>query len=405
MSDRNYTIDKVTIKTRIDKFLEWKNKNGYKSYDQYDLWSTKYGRWSKSKYYKSKITGSFFVAPVFIADIVLPQVRYGFNSKKRFPIADAHLIMGHINMYKHTLDVKHLQEAESIGSDLMKSSIPGYSGHCWGYPFDWMTKRGLWTGGIPLITTVGYCFEAYLMLYDVTGKKSYLDIAQSVFLFALNDIKDVKLSSDIYACSYSPQDESQIINANAYRSFILTEGSVRFKNAEAQEKAKMNINFILTNQCKDGSWFYAVDEKKDHFVDNFHTCFVLKNLFKINRVMNDERITLALKNGFRYYKTHLLGRNGVPLPFAKLSRFNTVKVELYDFAEGISLCLSMQELDKNAGIIAVEMINTLLRKFQKKDGSFITRINILGIRNTIPFLRWPQAQLFYALTNYLQKLN
>ena len=197
-------MDKSTLKIGIDKFLKWEKMNGYKSYDQYDFWNTKYGMWRKSQYHKSKIFGSLFVAPVFIADIFWPQIRQFLNSKKRFPIADAHLIMGYLNLYKHTLDDDYLQEAENIAGDLLKSSVPGYLGKCWGYPFDWMTKRGLWTSGIPLITTTGYCFEAYLMLYDVTGKKDYFDIACSIFLFTLNDSKDTKLNDGISVCSYSP---------------------------------------------------------------------------------------------------------------------------------------------------------------------------------------------------------
>ena len=294
-----------------------------------------------------------------------------------------------------------MKEAKIIAEDLLKSSVSGFSGNCWGYPFNWMTTRGLWTSGVPLITTTGYCFEAFLKLFDVTNEKRYLKIAHSIFWFALNDLKDTQIEEGIAACSYSPIDNSQIVNANAYRAFVLVEGSRRFKNDEALSKAKLNLNFILKNQNEDGSWLYAVNDKRDNFVDNFHTCFVLKNLLKVNTILEDERILKAIKKGFDFYKIHLLGEDYSPKPFAKLSRFNVVKIELYDYAEAISLCLKMQYFDDKASQIAEKLVNDVTGKYQKHDGSYYTRISIFNIPNKIPYLRWPQSQLFYALTNYL----
>jgi hypothetical protein len=169
--------NEADVHNSISNFLQWKEKNGYSSYDQYDFWNTKYGIWSKSVYYKNRKMGAPLVAPVFVAEIFAPAIRKVFTTKKRFPIADAHFMMGHVNMYRLSNDVKHLSEAEKIAEALLKSSVPGYSGHCWGYPFDWMTTRGLWTRGIPLMTTTVYCFEAFLSLYDATQNEKYFDIA------------------------------------------------------------------------------------------------------------------------------------------------------------------------------------------------------------------------------------
>ena len=392
---------KYHVWASIHKFKNWLGINGYLSYDQYDFWYTKYGIWSKGLYYKNKILGTPFVAPIFVIEIFSPKIRKWFVTKKRFPIADAHFIMAHLNLYKFNQDHNHLAEAEQIAAELLKSSIPGFSGHCWGYPFDWMTTRGLWTSGIPLMTTTVYCFEAFLNLFDTTKNEKYLEVAHSIFLFTLNDIKDCKIDDDTSVCSYSPIDNSRIVNANAYRSFVLVEGYRRFNNQEALRKAELNINFILKSQREDGSWLYSVNDDRDNFVDNFHTCFVLKNLLKINAVLKEEQIAKTIKKGFDFYKTHLLAEDYTPKPFAKLSRFNIVKAELYDYAEAISLCLKMQIFDEKAAQIADKLANHVIDKFQKKDGSYYTRINIFNIPNKISYLRWPQSQLFFALSNYL----
>jgi hypothetical protein len=235
----------------------------------------------------------------------------------------------------------------------------------------------------------------------VTKKSKYLEIANSILQFTLRDIKDHRIDNNTAVSSYSPFDNSQIINSNAYRSFVLVEGYHRFNNEEALEKALLNINFILKSQREDGSWLYAINDERDNFVDNFHTCFVLKNLLKVNAILKDEAISKAIKRGFEFYKVNLLNKDYSPKPFSKLSRVNIVKKELYDFAEGISLCLQMQHFDNKAREIAEKLLTEVIKRYQKKDGSFYTRINILNIPNKISYLRWSQSQLFYSLSNYL----
>lgn len=383
------------------QFVEWQKRNGFSSYDQYDFWSTGYGIWCKRLYYKNKYLGMPFVTPIFLADIILPGSRRFFAKKKRFPIADAHFILGYLNLYLYTSGERYLQEAKNIADALLESSLSGFSGHCWGYPFNWMTTRGLWKSGVPLITTTGYCFEAYMKLFELTKEERYLTIAHSIFNFSYKDLKDTPVDKDASSCSYSPIDNSQIINANAYRSYVLVKGSQLFTNKSALEKALSNIRFILSKQQSDGSWLYAVNDNRDHFIDNFHTCFVLKNLLKVNRLLNDDKIALVVKKGFDFYKKSLLSSDMSPVPFAKLSRINIVKKELYDYAEGISLCLEMQDVDADAQNIANMLVQDVVSKYQKKDGSYTTRVNIFNIRNNVPFLRWPQAQLFFALTKFI----
>lgn len=400
--DKPLERHKADVFKGIGKFTTWLSSNGYYSFDQYDFWSTGYGIKSKSLYYKNKIAGIPFIVPIFLAEIFYPKLRKSLVKKKRFPIADAHFILAFLNLFEITLDKKYLEEAKKVAAELLQTSVPGFSGYCWGYPFDWMTTRGLWTSGIPLITTTGYCYEAFIRLFEITNEKEYYDIAYSIFHFTLKDLKDTPIENGISSGSYSPIDNSQIVNANAYRSFVLVDAAKRFNSEEALEKANPNINFILKFQNEDGSWKYAINDDRDNFVDHFHTCFVIKNLFKLNQTLNDEKIDLAIKKGFSFYKKYLFDETGSPKPFAKLSRINIVKRELYDYAEGISLCLLMKSADKEAGKLAEHMVNEVIDLYQNKNGSFVTNVNLFNIPNRIPYLRWPQAQLFFALTNYLK---
>lgn len=401
----NTIIDSRFIRNAIHSFEGWIKKNGYSSYDQYAFWGTTYGKLAKRIYYKKHVLGIPLVIPIFFIELAYPSLRTFVTKKKRFPIADAHLALGFANLFTITGDALYLDEAIRISDELLRTSIPGYSGYCWGYPFDWQTNRGLWKSGTPLITTTPYCFEAFLTLYDITKKQKYLDIAYSISQFALKDLNETLLSDSIAACSYSPVDSSMVVNASAYRAYLLMESYHRFGDSVYKEKAIKNINFIIKNQQHDGSWLYAIHNPRDVFIDHFHTCFVLKNLYKANQYVKSEEVRRAINKGYIYYRVNLFTTDGVPKPFARVGRIQSVKVEMYDYAEAINLGVLLRHEFPDAFSLSVKLSKDVCNKYQLPEGYFVTRVNKGGICNKIPYLRWPQAQMFYALTCLLKEMN
>jgi len=403
--DRHLKEDLRHIWDMVDAFLIWLNKNGYYSYDQYDYWNTAYGKLAKRLYYKKIYLGAPLVVPIFLLELFFPYSRKLVVDKKRFPIADSHFIMGNVNLFKVTRYNKFLDEAIIISDELLKSAIPGYSGYCWGYPFDWQTNRGLIKKGTPLITTVPYCFEAFLSLYDFTKEEKYLEVAHSISQFVLNDLNESVISDMSSACSYSPIDNGKIVNANAYRAFCLMEAYHRFGADGLKEKAVKNLNFVLDNQYIDGSWLYAVDNPHNAFVDNFHTCFILKNLYKANVYLKSSKVNNAIIKGYNFYRNNLFADKDVPKPYAILRRTQLVQVEMYDYAEGISLGVLLKDEIPGAFELAKKLVRDVYLYYQLPDGHFITRLNLGGLRNTVPYLRWPQSQMFFALTTLLNNID
>ena len=127
------------------------------------------------------------------------------------------------------------------------------------------------------------------MRSSVIGRQSSgcKQILESIARHAAHDIKDFPTSETASSCSYTPYDEGGVINAAAYRAFLLTSASQLFSNDEYWHIAERNLNFVLESQNADGSWFYAVDGVRD-FVDHYHTCFVMKALAKIHDLTGHE---------------------------------------------------------------------------------------------------------------------
>ena len=205
---------------------------------------------------------------------------------------------------------------------------------------------------------------------------------------------------DAAAGSYStlPFDQRQVVNATAYRAWVLTDAGQRFDRADYLEDARLNLNFVLESQAEDGSWLYAMNEAKS-FIDHFHTCFNLKNLYKIHRLRSDPRVEQAIRRGYGYYREQLIDEAGNPKSFAVEPRLQVTKLEMYNFAEGITLGALLGDLVPEALGVSETMADRLIHEHQLPDGHFVTRVFRGGLRHKFPFLRWPQGQLFYALTN------
>ena len=175
----------------------------------------------------------------------------------------------------------------------------------------------------------------------------------------------------------------------------------KFDIREYRDIAERSIEFILRHQTPEGAWPYAVESAHDSFVDNIHTCFVLKNLFKSNRTLQSTEIRDSIDRGYKYYRDHCFSGTGLPFPFAKLNRPNFVKVETYDVAEGISLGVLLNNTNPDALGLAYNLARFAIEQLQLPDGHFITRISKVGLSNKVPYIRWPQAQMFNALTSLL----
>ena len=223
-------------------------------------------------------------------------------------------------------------------NELTESRCHDFKEFCWGYPFDWVWRGGVIKQQTPLITTTPYGYEAFLQVYELDPRDEWRRILESIARHGSTDIKDFEISEMTSSCSYTPFDEGGVINAAAYRAFLLTRASQAFSNDDYWKIAERNLNFVLKAQNSDGSWFYAVDGVRD-FVDHYHTCFVMKALAKDSHADWSQSVYDALAKGVDYYLNNLFAADGLPKPFSKAPRLTVYKRELYDCAECINLCL------------------------------------------------------------------
>jgi hypothetical protein len=410
----------------LANFSNWLDAYGETSWDHQSFFAGPVGRRAKSLYYRNRLIGTAAVAPMIFCEAFVPSARRLFHRRIRFPIADAHYAMGFAFLYEATGNSVYLKKAIHFLNELKKSRCRDFKEYCWGYPFDWVWRGGIVKEGTPLITTTPYCYEAFLQVYEILeqeksggepltpsskGRGGYLmesggdwkDTLESIARHATVDIKDFRTSDTASNCSYSPYGEGGVINAAAYRAFLLTSAWQVLSNADYWEVAERNLNFVLENQNVDGSWYYAVDGVRD-FVDHYHTCFVMKSLAKIHTVTGHDACLEALSRGVKYYLENLFNEDGLPKPFSKAPRLTVYTCELYDFAECINLCLLLRDRFPQLQTTLEAVMEGKLKDWIKPDGSFRSRRLHLGWDN-VPMHRWGQSQMFRALAFYLREAS
>jgi len=388
-------VDKTVI--AVNRFRGWLDRYGEISFDHQSFFASKIGRSAKALYYRKSFLGTLAVAPTVFCEAFVPSARTLFWQRQRFPIADAHYAMGFTLLAEIYESDEHYQRAIHFLEVLQQTRCRGYEDFCWGYPFDWETRGGTIKEGTPLITTLPYVYEAFSQIHAMDKDQKWLRIMGSIAEHAFRSYRDLEALPDAASCAYTPapDDPCGVINASAYRAFLLTKAGIELSEERYLGVAERNLNFVLNAQNADGSWYYSTDGKRD-FVDHFHTCFVLKALAKINKLKDRSPCRYAIERGVQYYLTNLLDADGLPKPFSKAPRLTVYRRELYDYAECINMTVLLRDRFPKLDQVLSRVVRDLLVRWQKADGSFRARELMIGWDN-VPMHRWAQSQIFRSL--------
>lgn len=377
------------------RFIGWLDRYGETSYDYQSYFASRVGRAAKALYYKNPLIGTALVAPMIFSEAFFPSARCLFWKRQRFPIADAHYAMGFALLAGLLNDDRYYQRAVHFLQVLEGTRCRQYRNYCWGYPFSWQTRFGIVPAGTPLITTAPYVYEAFLQVYQLDGDPKWLEIMRSIADHAFFDYHEEATSAHAASCSYNPEPDGPclVVNASAYRAFLLTRSAHDLSDSRYAKAAGRNLNYVLESQSADGSWRYATDGGRD-FIDHYHTCFVLKALAKIEALTGSKSCAQAIERGVTYFVNNLFDKEGLPIPFARPPRVTVYKRELYDYAECINLAVLLRGRFSALDTILSRLIP--LGAWQKSDGSFRSRKLLIGWDNT-PMHRWAQSQMFRSL--------
>jgi hypothetical protein len=212
------------VRTSTKRFCDWLEGFGELSYDHQSFFASKIGRGAKALYYRQPLLGTAAVAPMIFFEAFVPSMRTLFWKPQRFPIADAHYAMGFAFLASTYESDEYYRRAVHFLEVLQETRCPGYKDYGWGYPFDWETRNGPMFANTPLITTLPYAYEAFSQVYALDSDPKWLAVMRSIAEHGFKDYRDMETGPGASSCGYTPaaDDPCGVINASAYRAFLLT---------------------------------------------------------------------------------------------------------------------------------------------------------------------------------------
>lgn len=371
-----------------------------KTPDPYDVWNMRIGQAVKQIYYKRKILGVIPAAMLTVFDFYFNnRTRIGYEPRS-YPIAHAYKVLISLELYKNSENHRYIDSAKTSLDWLNSNSSKNYSGYCWGINMPWVSKIATYNETIPHVTHTPYVLEAFLNFQAATKTTEYDQLIDSILKFLEDDLNKIIDNRESLALSYSPLPETRIVvNANSYSMFCYALFYDRNKvlNMELMDKVKRIYSFLVKNQNDNGSWFYFADQDSGNFIDCFHSCFVLKNIYKVNKIIPLTDSSEIIAKGYSYIKQFFWDdKKKLFRRFSITDRASLVKYDLYDNAEMLNLAILLDDH---------ELIETLSVSVEKNFVvgtdvySNIVFPNLKVNKNT---LRWATLPYLYALSKLIK---
>ena len=279
------------------------------TYDPYDVWKTSFGFQVKQLYNRSPKVGLAPAATLTVFDTFVNNgLRMGYR-RQEYPIVRATAALCLLNRYEKGRGPHLLASARRHVDWLVENSCTGYSGCCWGLGFPYGAgPTVVYDVNTPLSTMTPYGLEALIRYAVVTREERFSSAIESIFEFFDRDIQVMAEDGESMATSYGPFMDRIVINASSYTMYALAL-ALPYVSRQLTERITAKIGklyrYVQKAQRPDGSWLYSPQGRS--FIDCFHSCIVLKNVFKTNQIMPLPGSEDLIAAGYAYVKKAFLG--------------------------------------------------------------------------------------------------
>lgn len=281
-------------------------------------------------------------------------------------------------------------------SQLASLRCADYEEACWGYTFAWQSRAFFAPRGTPNVVCTVVAAHAYLDWYERTGSEFVLQMAASSCRFLLDRINRTS-DRDGECFSYTPLDRSRVHNVNLLAAELLARVFTKTGIEEYRDAAERAARYTLARQRADGSWHYGEAESQ-RWIDSFHTGFVLVSLKHLIECLDTRGWRGALDAGYQFYEKRFFLADGTPGYYH--DRLHPLDV--HSAAQGVITFVEMTDLMPNAKAMASRVLRWAIDNFRDPTGFFyFQRHRFYTIR--IPYMRWAQAWMLYALSLYLSR--
>lgn len=388
----------------INQLEHWINKNGWTGFDPYDIKEpavirtiTKLG--NKNFFFeiaREALFELFLMFPRISRKLLFIKPRV--NAKAMGLFAQSYL-----DMFINTQKERYMEKAKECLVWLDNNYSNEFNGKGWGYPFTWQAKEKIpanTPNGI-VTTAVG---NAYFKMFKLTSNNKYLQTCTEICEFLVNLPIDY-INNDQICFSYTPIFVNHVHNLNLFVAEFLIKVGKEINNKKYIELGLKATNYTVFNQDDDGSFDYdGPPEKLKNFKDNYHTAFVLTQLYSIWNLTSEQIYWDSLKKCYDHYINNFFLDKRVP----KFTPNRLYKIDIHSCASSIHCLSELAEHFPEGISIAKNVAEWTIENLQDKDGYFyhgIFQSRILKTKfiSKIPYMRWGQAWMLRGLSSLIHK--
>jgi len=293
-------------------------------------------------------------------------------------------------------------EARELLDDLIWMSLKGFKGACWGYNFDWQSRSFFIPRGTPTIVPTAFAARALCEAAEVLSRDEYLPFARTICDFILNDLNRSEETSDEACFSYSPLDQTRVFNASLLAGEVLATIGKLSQEQSLIDWAQRAALYVVRRQQQDGSWAYGADSHQT-WSDNFHTAYVLNSLSRISDVIamsepeavatgSKDDFDNSIRRGYDFWTERFFLTNGWPKYFPD----RLYPADIHSAASAIVALVELRGQISNTLSLAREIAGWTFQHLSDAQGFFYyQRRRFYSVK--IPYMRWSQAWMMYAL--------
>lgn len=385
---------KSKIYESILRLFGWLERNDYQGYDTFDGLNARLARpfTFEKKFLRTVLQQGVRRSPVNLRPFL--GVAKGHSTK-----AMGFLARGFMRLHEATGDQMWADKAEFALQWLIDNRSIGYSGACWGNHFDYQCRSFYLPKGVPTVVWTSLIGHAFLDGYDHFKKQVYLQMAVSACEHVLHDL-NVYRDGEGSCISYVPAQKSLVHNANTLGASLLARTYSYTRDESYRLAAEKAIQYTAQYQQPDWSWYYG-EKANLHWVDNFHTAYVL-DCFKYYRdCAGDRRFDVNLRGGYEYWKKTFFLPDGTPRYYAH----KTLPIDIQCSSQAIDTLVFFSDHDPEGLPLALKVAQWTITNMQDRSGYFYYRRYSSWLVNKTPTLHWGQATMMCALAGLYRSLE
>jgi hypothetical protein len=377
----------------LGRLFKWLERNDYRGYDTFDGLSARFLRpfTFNNKFLNIALQQGVRRFPINLRPLLgIPKCR----STK----AMGFLAKGFVRLHAATGDPVWKHKAEFALQWLIENKSPGYTGACWGNHFDYQSRGGFAGKGLPSVVWTSHIGHAFLDAYDQFHDQQFLEVAVSSCEHILHDLDAFPEGSSV-CIGYFPNTPERVHNANTLGASLLARTYSYTGNESYRSLAERALRYTATSQRGDSSWYYG-EAPKFHWVDNFHSAYVLDCFKYYRQSTNDYQFDPHLLSGYRHWKATFFLPDGTP----RYYDHKTLPLDIQCCSQAIDTLVFFHDLDPEGPFLAAKVAAWTIAHMQDRTGYFYYRRYSSWLTNTTPTLHWGQATMFCALAGLYKYL-